>query len=407
MTTFEQTNIETKKHRRWILFAPKEADRYIGFSIGFLALFGLLMIASASMGIAVDNPWYLPFTIAKQIVFLMGGFVLMHWLANMFTVDFLRSSNFPYTAIAVMISLLACLAFPAVGGAKAWIRVPISNMDISIQPSEFAKIMVFLVIAAYCGDVKRRFPTNWAMIQRPAIFVISYFLIVLLLQKDLGTMAVMSLIAFVCVEIPSHPQLRHFQRVLAVVVFGLFLLAMFLLSPVGEGFIMMLPLREFQKNRILSAINPFSDQYNTGYQLINGLVSFASGGWRGLGFGNSVRKYTKFPAANTDFILAIVVEELGVFGFLLIFIPYCIIIYRLFYYANKMESEKGKIILVGTAMYIVVHCLFNIGGVTGLIPLTGVPLLMISAGGSSALSLMCAIGISQAVICQYKRGEIE
>ena len=112
-------------------------------------------------------------------------------------------------------------------------------------------------------------------------------------------------------------------------------------------------------------------------------------------------------AANTDFILAIVVEELGYIGFLMIFIPYCLIVWRLLQYAWRMKSEKGRIILTGTAMYIVVHSIFNIGGVTGLIPLTGVPLLMISAGGSSTLSLMCAIGIAQAVIGQYKRGEIE
>ena len=154
-------------------------------------------------------------------------------------------------------------------------------------------------------------------------------------------------------------------------------------------------------------MNPFIDQYGSGYQLVNGLVSFATGGWFGLGYGNSVRKYTRFPAANTDFILAIVVEELGIIGFLLIYIPYMVIIIRLFMYALKMKSERGKIILIGVAMYIVIHSLFNIGGVTGLIPLTGVPLLMISSGGSSTLSTMCAIGIAQAVIMRFNKGEIE
>ena len=163
---------------------------------------------------------------------------------------------------------------------------------------------------------------------------------------------------------------------------------------------------DYQKNRILSAVNPFTDLYNTGYQLVNGLVSFASGGWKGLGFGNSVRKYTDFPAANTDFILAIVVEETGLIGFGLIFIPYMIIIIQLFRYAMKMESERGRIILVGTAMYLMVHCLFNIGGVTGMIPLTGVPLLMISSGGSSTLSFMLSIGLAQAVICAWRRGDL-
>ena len=160
----------------------------------------------------------------------------------------------------------------------------------------------------------------------------------------------MALIAFTCFLIPSHPQLRRTQRRLGLLFLALLAFTVILLTPWGVGLINALPLKEYQKNRILSAINPFADQYNTGYQLINGLVSFATGGWFGLGFGNSVRKYTNFPAANTDFILAIIVEELGIVGFLAVFIPYCIIIIQLFRYAQKIRSEKAKIILVGTAM---------------------------------------------------------
>ena len=184
-------------------------------------------------------------------------------------------------------------------------------------------------------------------------------------------------------------------------------LAVFMLTPYGEAIIGMLPLQEYQINRIYSSINPFSDQYGSGYQLINGLVSFASGGWFGVGFGNSVRKYTNFPAANTDFILAIIVEELGFIGFLMILVPYCIIIFRLMNYALKIRNEKAKIILIGVAMYFLLHFILNVGGVTGLIPLTGVPLLMISAGGSSTLAAMSALGIAQAIISRYKRGLIE
>ena len=175
----------------------------------------------------------------------------------------------------------------------------------------------------------------------------------------------------------------------------------------GENFIRLLPLKDYQINRILSAINPFIDRYNTGYQLINGLVAFATGGFFGTGFGNSIRKYTDFPASNTDFILAIVVEELGFLGFMIITICYMLIIIRLYKYAFKMKNEKGRIILVGVGTYLFVHFLFNVGGVTGLIPLTGVPLLMISAGGTSTLTTMVAIGLAQAIIAKYRQGVIE
>jgi len=415
MTTYDDPYM-TKKSRnpqkarsrgtRFSFRLPAGSDLAIHLSILWLAVFGLLMIASASMGQAVSNAIYLPFTVIKQMVFLTGGYVLMHWLSYHFRLDFLRSRGFSQWAIYMGVALLACLVFPAVNGARAWIRIPISSMDISVQPSEFTKIMVVLIIAAYCGDIHRSFPSTGAMVQRPFILIAGYLFIVLILQSDLGSAAVIGLIALICFFIPQHPQLRRLQHIFEFLLAAAVAGAIFLLSPYGEGVIRSLPLQDYQIKRILSAVNPFTDQYDAGYQLVNGLVSFATGGWTGLGFGNSVRKYTRFPAANTDFILAIIVEELGYVGFLMVFIPYLIIIFRLFHYASKMQSEQGRIILIGVSMYILVHCLFNIGGVTGLIPLTGVPLLMISAGGSSTVSLMCAIGIAQAVIVQYRKGEI-
>ncbi|MBQ1531068.1 MAG: FtsW/RodA/SpoVE family cell cycle protein [Solobacterium sp.] len=402
------TNKKTnEKHRGFHILMPEGTDLVIRLSIAWLSLFGTLMIASASMGQALNNPLYLPLTIIKQVVYLVGGFVAMRWLTSNFKIDFLRNKNFPLLALLVIAALIVCLFFPEVNGAKAWIRVPISTVDVSIQPSEFAKIMTILIIAAYCGDVTKRFKSTWDMIKVPMIFIGIYLFIVVLLQSDLGSMVVIFAIAYICFMIPSHPQMRKFRKWLAILMVLGIIMIVFILTPYGEGIIRKLPLKDYQINRILSSINPFADQYNTGFQLVSGLVAFATGGWTGLGFGNSVRKYTKFPAANTDFILAIVVEELGYIGFLLVFIPYLLIMWRLFNYASRIKSEKAKIILVGTSMYILIHCLFNIGGVTGMIPLTGVPLLMISAGGSSTISLLCAIGIAQAVILQYYNGEIE
>ncbi len=393
--------------RRFFLRMPRKADRGIYISMLILAGFGLLMIASSSMGLTVGRPGRLALILIKQIVFLAGGYYFMAVLANNFRLSFLKSGTFPLWAIGIGAALLFCLLFPAAGGARAWIRVPISGVDISIQPSEFAKVMVILVVAAYCGDVKKIFNVQADIIKRPLVFIGAYTFIVLFLQSDMGSAVVIALIAIICAMIPQHPQLRIYQnllRFLGIIGVGLVL---YILSPWGETVIKRLPLKAYQINRFLSAFNPFVDMYDTGFQLINGLVSFATGGWLGLGFGNSVRKYTQFPAANTDFILAIVVEELGLVGFLIIFIPYMIIIVQLFRYAMKIKSEQARIILVGTAMYLVIHCLFNIGGVTGMIPLTGVPLLMISSGGSSTLAFMIAVGISQAVIDQYRKGAIE
>lgn len=123
----------------------------------------------------------------------------------------------------------------------------------------------------------------------------------------------------------------------------------------------------------------------------------------GKGIGQSQQKFGFLTQADNDFILAIVIEELGIFGLALIVIGYSIIIQRLFHYAYRTKSEGYKIILIGTAMYIFLHFFLNVGGVGGLIPLTGVPLLFISSGGSALMSIMCAIGIAQAIIAKIRR----
>ncbi|WP_078711893.1 FtsW/RodA/SpoVE family cell cycle protein [Anaerorhabdus furcosa] len=399
-------NYLEKKRKSGALRMPYLYDRYIHFATIVLVFFGLVMITSASMGLAAGNTISLVNVVAKQIIFSIVGYIAMLMVAKVFTFQRLRD-NISLIVIATFVFLLLALAFPSVGGAKAWIRIPMPGGEVTIQPSEFAKISIMLVMAAYLCDLKMKKPTNWELIKTPAILIGSFVLIVAILQSDFGSAVVMLAIAIIIFLIPQHPQLTKYQKIVFLLIVAGIVGVVFLISPIGINFVEHLPLAEYQKSRILSAVNPFVDKYGAGYQLVNGLVSFASGGFFGVGFGNSVRKYTNFPAANTDFILAIVVEELGFLGFMVIFVCYGLIIMRLFKYAFKMKSEKGRVILIGTAMYILIHFIFNVGGVTGLIPLTGVPLLMISYGGSSTMAAMVAIGVSQAVISRYRQGDFE
>ena len=384
------------------------SDLMIHLAMFALMIYGTLMIGSASMGLAVSNPSYLVKTVIKQIVFVVVGYFIMCKLSNWFRLERLKSKKFPFLIIGMEVLLVSCIAFTASGGAHAWIRIPIPGMEVSLQPSEFAKIISILIVAAYLGDVKKIYPRKRDLFVRPLLFIGIYLVTVLFVQHDFGSMAVIFLIVCVCLLIPTHPQAKNFQIFLKIAFWVMVGVAIFILSPLGTHLIESLPfLSTYQKNRFLSAVNPFQDIYGSSYQIVKGLVSFADGGLLGVGYGNSVRKYTDFPAANTDFILAILVEELGFLGFLLLIALYSLIIFRLLYFAMKIQNEKAKIILTGTAMYFVVHCFFNIGGVTGLIPLTGVPLLMISSGGSSTMSIMFMVGIAQAVISQYNRKEIE
>ena len=380
-------NTSAKKRKFLNLRMPKSSDHFLHAAMIILMLFGIIMVGSASMGVAGGNNRFLVITIVKQVIYAVAGYTAMTFLANRFQLKKLKSSTTFLVILATIASLLLCLLFTETNGARAWIRIPLGVTEVTLQPSEFAKIIAILVVALYLGDNVHSYSKRFDLIKRPLFIDGVILFIVWILQSDFGSMAVIFVIICVCFLVPNHPQLRGYQRILTILFYGVVLLGFYILSPSGEHLIMKMT---FLKT----------------YQIKRGLISFATGGWFGKGLGNSVRKYTNFPAASTDYILAIVVEELGFVGFIGLLAIYGFIIFVLLRYAMKMRSEKGRIILVGTAMYFLVHMFFNIGGVTGLIPLTGVPLLMVSAGGSSTMSIMACVGISQAVIASYRRGEI-
>ena len=282
------------------------SDLMIHLAMFALMIYGTLMIGSASMGLAVSNPSYLVKTVIKQIVFVVVGYFIMCKLSNWFRLERLKSKKFPFLIIGMEVLLVSCIAFTASGGAHAWIRIPIPGMEVSLQPSEFAKIISILIVAAYLGDVKKIYPRKRDLFVRPLLFIGIYLVTVLFVQHDFGSMAVIFLIVCVCLLIPTHPQAKNFQIFLKIAFWVMVGVAIFILSPLGTHLIESLPfLSTYQKNRFLSAVNPCQDIYGASYQIVKGLVSFADGGLFGVGYGNSVRKYTDFPAANTDFILAI------------------------------------------------------------------------------------------------------
>lgn len=382
-------------------------DRWILLATMALSIFGCVMIVSATMGTAAGSFKLLFSTIMKQVVFIVFGYGLMFSSNKWFKVSLLDKEMFLRTLILMMAILLFLpLLYTDSNGAHAWIPLGFA----SIQPSEFAKVGVIMLIACYLGDKdKSSFVHFKTMFNTCGFLVLFFTAVVVFAQGDFGSGMVMFCIAYICVLVPNSKRLSNVQRTMKIaIVFAMIAVIVILILPIGEtivdGFFF---LKEYQKARIFSARNPFVDQYNTGYQLINGLVAFASGGFFGNGFGNSVRKFTNFPAANTDYILSIVVEEMGFLAYVFVFMLYAVIIFQLFNYAKKMKNEKGRIILVGMAAYIFIHFLFNVGGVTGLIPLTGVPLLLLSSGGSSAAAVLLGLGIAQAVISQYRMGVIK
>ena len=352
------------------------------------------MIASAEMGNAAGDTAYLKSELVKQISFAVLSFGIYLFLSS-FPVSKLRLQFYYAGYIVILVLLLSTRLFSAVGGAYGWIRLG----PVSIQPSEFAKTFIILFGAKLLGINNPE--TNKKNFITYAVAAAVYVLIILVYQSDLGSAAVLAIIAYCICLVPVNKEIVKIQRVMFLLMLGVIALAVFMMTPLATKFLMHFS-DDYKVGRFLAAADPFMFQYDIGYHLIMSLVSFAQGGVLGLGYGNSIHKYMNFPNPSSDFILAVIVEELGFVGFIVVVLLYLLILIPIMYYSTKTTYISSKIILMGTFLYFVVHFILNVGGVSGFIPLTGVPLLIMSAGGSSLLSSLAALGICQAEIERIK-----
>lgn len=392
----------------------KYSDHWISLSLFALSILGVVMIGSASAGEAGKyGGTYALYNMAKQGGFLVIGFIVMMILRRKFSTRWMYPRTIKAMLIVVLIFMAVCLAFPSVSGSKAWIRLP---LGMSIQPSEFAKIALILMMSYYLVEtpkafknpvhLSRRFTDKkqfekyqfFECIGRPLALAAVVILFCMVLQHDFGTSVIMSGIVAVCFFCASDRYYAKFQKPLFIFLIVAFLVVICVGLPILTHV-----LEDYQLGRILAWLDPLSDPYGSSFHQINGLIAFAKNGFFGLGLGNSTQKFGYIPESQNDYISAIIFEELGVFGLALIIIPYTIIIYRLFSYAYKVKDPKHKIILCGIASYFFLHLFLNVGGVSCLIPLTGVPLLCVSSGGSSTIAAYVALGIAQALISNYNR----
>jgi cell division protein FtsW len=391
--------------RKFSFFMPKGYNKSIQIAMLVLSFFGSLMVLSANINHS-STPLSLAIVAVRQIGFIAIGYAAMVILANFWSWDFIKKHMTSIAAFTIVF-LIIPLFFPSRSGAWAWIEIPVINA--TIQPSEFAKITMIVILAVFLGDIRSKKVTATEMTTAPLIFAVSAILIVIIFQRDLGSGVILFALAWILALIPSAPQLRKYQWIMILIfIFGILLL-LFLISKPGVQFIETLGLPEYMVNRFKAMADPFADTRNIGYQLYNSLVAFVKGNWIGVGFGNSIQKFGYLPVAQSDYILAIIVEEIGFLGFMIVFTGYAVLIGHLVIHSLSIRSERGKMVLFGTALYLLLHFILNVGGVTSLIPLTGVPLLLISAGGSSQMAIMMALGICQHIIANEKtmvaRGE--
>jgi len=391
-----------QKEKKLSLF-PRFSDRLILISTSLLALYGSFMIISAEMGESTADLGVIFSGAKKQFLFLFLAIILM-FLTMKYLARFVNKLSMKAVWILYffMLGLLILpRAFPSSGGAYAWIYVA----GFSLQPSEFAKL--FVIFFASKMFAKNEANKNVNNLIKYGISVFVYFLIVAGLEKDFGSAAVIFIIAYACALIPPYPTLRKMQNIMIVIILCGFALLIFLLSPIGTELLSKYD-DSYQIMRFLASANPFNYQYDSGYHLIMSLVSIATGGFFGLGYSQSIHKFMNFPNPSTDFILPVIIEEMGLIGgFIPVITLYGFIVVPLAIHGYRCQFARGKIVMIGTFMYFISHFIFNVGGIAGLIPLTGIPLLLVSSGGSSLLSCMICIGFAESEIIHYRQKAME
>ena len=384
---------------KYHIFPRKKDDKWIYYAIVILSLFSVIMVASASVGITSLQADAVVVNMLKQLIYFIIGYLLMMFFYYNFS---LTKGGYllKFIGFLLTVALFSCILFGKINGAAAWIRIG----DFTIQPSEFVKTYVIIYCAYFFPRFYRSNRSLGEIIGFPATIMIIWLVDIVFIQNDFGTAFIIVLILASCLLLIQGNKFRFIKAGARFVFFFFFFTIFFILSPLGLAFISVLPMGEYQKQRFYTVLNPFKDTRNYSYQIYQSLLALAKSNIFGVGFGNSIQKFGYLPEARTDFIFPIIIEELGIFGLAIIIGGYGVIIYRMLYIALKIkiDNQGDKIILCGTVAYLMIHFFLNVGGVSALLPLTGVPLLLISVGGTSTICIMSLLGICLNIINKNK-----
>lgn len=364
---------------------------------------GLIMVASSFTGDFVNNgPLVFMIDIAKVILYLVVGFIAMIMLqrrTNLRKIIHFSGSIFSPAIVVITILMISTLFFQDTKGAHAWILLP----GFTFQPVEFLKIASVIMFANhYAGNLENQ-KSVWEVIRIPLIFTLVYFVFITELQNDLGNGLIFVMIAyaiFLCVPDERFVMIKRISLVLMIIGVILF----YIFGPVLSHTIYNLPDGipfKVQLSRVAVLFDPMHDLYKDGYQVLNSLVAVSNGGLFGVGLGNSTSKMV-VPEISNDAIIAVIAEETGLIGVIFLLVLYFLIVSRIINFATiKNMDNRARLILIGIASYFVAQFFVNVGGMIGLIPMTGVTLLFISSGGTSILAAFTSIGIVQAIIKEY------
>lgn len=376
--------------------AFKDMDKVLLVCSIILFVFGLLNIVTASSQVAVlkyNMSLYNYFF--KQLGILIGGALVSLYIITKPTRNY-RLIGIVLFVLVASLTIAVSLVGNNWSGNKNWISI----FGFNFQPSEFAKPVMVIILGVL-------FELFYFKLRQPKVdhnsmiaiilFVGLFFPMMVFLQKDIGTMIIL-LTIFLSMFFTSPILKKDKLRVLGVI--GITAVIGVIIISANAGKL----LSEKQLARF-NFFDPCSRYESGGYQICNGFIAINKGGLFGVGIGNSTQK-SYIPEAHTDSVFAIISEEYGYIFSCIILLLFIIILYRILKISNNSKTIRGKYMSFGIAIYIFCHILVNLGGLFGIIPLTGVPLPFLSYGGSFTLSLVCALAVVQRIHIENRNEKI-
>lgn len=346
--------------------------RTLAAATALLCAMGWIFLTSASAAVgasAAGDSWY--FSRRQLAAFMIGAFLA--WFVSRLRVEFVRAVTPVYYAACLFLLVLVLFVGYQVGGQRNWIPLP---AGLSLQPSEYAKLGLVLMSAAWIWNAKR---IGWSqgVVSAGLMGIAAIVVLLVIAEGDFGTPIILAAIALAILLVAGTP-----ARWLWTMLGGG---ALFILMTLAFG-------SSYRFKRFYAWLNPEAYSRTDAYQLMHGKFALADGGWFGQGFGSSSEKWGGLPAPHTDFILPIIGQENGVLGTAAVLLPLFVCIAVAFQIADAATDDFERMVAFGIAAWLSVQSIINIGGVTGLLPITGVPLPFVSYGGSSVIPLLMGIG---------------
>jgi cell division protein FtsW len=338
-----------------------------------LVTVGTAMIYSSSSILAMERFKDAQFFLKKQVLFVLLGLGLMVLLTKY---DYHRLKRWAYPGIVLSLILLLLIFVPHLGiragGARRWLNL----VFFSFQVTELVKICLVLFLAHYLTRKADQIKTFSRGILIP-LFVTLLIVALIALEPDFGTSVLMALLMMLMLYL-SGSRLRHLATLTV------------LLIPIG---VWLIAHKSYRLDRLKIFLNPWNDPGNKGFQIIQSLLSFGSGGTFGVGIGDGMQKLFYLPEPHTDFILSVIAEESGFLGVAIVIFLFGILVVRGFFISFKAPDLFGMLLAAGLTMVIALGVFINIAGVMGLIPLKGLTLPFLSYGGTSLIMSLVAVGI--------------